>query len=253
MRPPKPILMFVIFVSALGCAIRAATTEPATTRAAERIVRLRDAVPIGRFRTAEQDVDLRNRISYSKRGELYFGQADVYDDNGDVKATQPLVVSGGKGGWNALSLKDERLENAEWQLVASGPADDEIWGVLDDSLNHRGKVILLAHSRDAGTTWAITTVNKPFGAGDYDSFSMSAEGHGRLSVYVEPEKKHPGRAGFYHFRTRDGGKTWGKPEHEPDALDPAEEIPEDEDPEPLKETPVQNVSAPHHIGQRASS
>ena len=46
----------------------------------------------------------------------------MLDENGDVKATQPLVVGGGKGGWNALSLKDERLENAEWQLVASGPA-----------------------------------------------------------------------------------------------------------------------------------
>ena len=101
-----------------------------------------DGVPIGRFRTGERDVDLRNRITYEGAHDFYFGQAETYDGDGDVSATVPLIVTAVKGAWLALNLEDERLKNAEWQYIASGPAAGEIWGVLDDSLNHEGKVLL---------------------------------------------------------------------------------------------------------------
>ena len=231
---------------AVGCAAigaKRSTTHPATTQAsaAPRTLHLSDAVPIVRFRTGDRDVDLRNRITYDGGRDLYFGQVDTVNGDGETSATLPVVVGLIKGGWVALSLEDPRLKNAEWQFVASGPAEKEIWGVLDDSLNHKGKVLLLAHSTDAGQTWSVASVEKPFGAGDYDSFAMDRNGHGRLSIYVAPDDKHPRRAGFYHLHTTDAAKTWSAPDHEADALDPAEEVPADEDIPPLKEAPTQSA------------
>ena len=228
---------------ALGCAI--AARPPSTTQISQpRTVKLDDAVPIARFRTEATEVDLRNQIKYEGQEDaIYFGQADTVDKDGEVAATQPLVVARVKGGWMALTLKDTHLPNAEWQLVATGPAQDEIWGVMDDVLNHAGKVILLAHSRDAGKTWTVWPVNKPFDTGDYDSFCMDKSGRGRLTIYIAPDEKHPRRAGFYHLRTTDGGSTWSAPEREADALDPADDVPEDEDPPPLRDTPLQSVRA----------
>ncbi len=221
---------------------RRAQEAPATTQASAspRKLSITDGKPIAHYREGEREVDLRNRISYEGGNDLYFGQADTYDGD-EVKSTLPLVVASVKGSWLALSLEDPRLKDAEWQLVASGPADGEIWGVLDDSLNHKAKVLLLAHSTDYGKRWSVVSVEKPFGSGDFDSFCMDKSGRGRLSIYISQDAKHPHRAGFYHLRTTDAAKTWSAPEHEADGLDPAEDIPEDEEVAPLKDAPMQNA------------
>jgi hypothetical protein len=247
----------LLAVALLGCAVaarratrpNATTPSPVTTR--PRVVGFaQQAVPIEKFRDEDHDVDLRNVLSddddahAGAGGDVYFGQCDQLGAGDETASTVPLVVMMQKGAWVALSLEDPRLKNAEWQFVASGPADGEIWGVLDDSLNYRGTALLVAHSADTGATWTVTAVNKPFGGGDYDSFRMDRTGHGRLSVYLAGTRRHPERAGFYHFRTTDAGKTWTAPEHEPDALEPADEVPADEDPEPLQTPPTQTAMLP---------
>ncbi len=195
------------------------------------MLRFADAIPLERFRGEHENIDLRQRITFADRGDLSFGQSDVYDDNDDVVATLPLIVASRKSSQLALSFADSRLRNAEWQFVASGPAKEEVWGVLDDSLNHKGRVVLLVHSTDAGESWSIDSIEKPAASGEYDSFAMAANGRGRLTIYVPPAPKHRGRAGFYHFRTIDGGKTWAQPEHERDSLTPADDIPADDEPD----------------------
>jgi hypothetical protein len=238
------LLGVALGVILLGCAAATRHAKPATTQsAAPRTLNLADSLPIARYREEDHEIDLKNVIGFTgKRGDVYFGQSDTYDENGDPSSTVPLIVAISKGAWGALSVKDDRLPDAEWQFVASGPADGEVWGVLDDSINHAGKAILLAHSTDSAATWNITAVHKPFDAGDYDSFAMDKSGHGRLTVYLAPGRKHPNRSGFYHFRTSDAGKTWSAPEHEADALDPADEVPADEDPPPLQTAPLQSAS-----------
>jgi hypothetical protein len=248
-------LSFVVLLSACSIAARRAAALPATTQAttsATHTVKLSDAVPLNRFRGDHTDVDLRQHIAFDNgegRGsgggggnDFYFGQCDTLDDNGETAATEPLVVAKVRGGWGAITLKDDRLANAEWQFVASGPAAGEIWGVLDDTLTARGKVLLLAHSTDAGETWGVTAIGKPFGAGESDSYCTDKTGRGRLTVYVAGDRRHRARGGYYHLRTTDGGVTWSAPEHEPDALDPAEEVPDTgDDPEPLRESPLRSV------------
>jgi hypothetical protein len=239
-RPYIALLAVIV----LGCAAAthrrsSSATSPST---APRQLSLQSAVPLDRFRDENHDVDLRNVLAFEKTGDVYFGQADTYEgDHETATATQPLMVAASKGAWLAIDFRDPRLPNAEWQFVASGPAEGEVWGVLDDTLTHKGKVILLAHSTDAAVTWSVSAINKPFDSGEYDSFAMDSAGHGRLSIYLAPTSKRPGRAGFYHFRTTDGGKSWSSPEHETDNLDPADDVPSDEDPPPLRSTPMQSA------------
>jgi hypothetical protein len=240
----------------LGCALaaRRSTTAPASQplTTPPRVHRFADeALPIDNFRDADHDVDLTNLISFNPaHSDLYFGQCDLIGGDNQTLATVPLVVAMQKGAWVALCLADERLRNAEWQFVASGPEDGEIWGVLDDSLDNKGRVILLAHSTDTGQTWTLTSINKPFPDGQYDSFRMDKTGHGRLSIYVPGTDNDPARAGFYHFHTPDRGKTWSAAEHEPDALDPADDVPSDEEPPPLKSTPTRSAMATKRFSLR---
>jgi hypothetical protein len=255
-RKPRcwPATALVLGVILLGCATAAAParrhgmTTPSTTQStAPRTLHFADAaVPLDRFRDDDHDVDLRNVISFPRRSDVYFGQCERQDPDGDTVSTAPLVVaaggSRGQGSWLALDFSDPRLPNAEWQFVATGPAKGEVWGVLDDTLTSRGAIVLLVHSTDSGATWTISPIAKPFESGEYDSFAMDSTGHGRLTIYLAPTNKHPRRAGFYHFRTTDGGKTWSTPEHESDALEPADEVPSDEAPEPLKSVPTQTAS-----------
>jgi hypothetical protein len=242
--------VFVCAVLLLGCAAAAPHSRrnltPATTQSsAPRTLRFADAaVSVDHFRDDDHDIDLRNVIHFEKDRDVYFGQSERYDADGNAVATVPLIVAGKKGAWLALSVADPRLPNAEWQFVASGPREGEMWGVLDDTLTGRAKIILLAHSLDAGVTWTLSQVIKPFEAGEYDSFAMDKSGRGRLTVYIAPTKNYPRRAGFYHFRTTDAGQTWSPPDHEPDALDPADDVSPDEEPEPLQSTPTQTARVP---------
>jgi len=239
----RAVVLFTVIILGCAAATHRRTTGPSSQSAAPRRFTLADAVPIERFRDETHEVDLRNVMSFAKAGDVYFGSADTYEGERDsASATSPLIVAASKGAWMAIDLHDPRLPNAEWQFVASGPADGEVWGVLDDSLTHTGRNILLVHSTDAAVTWNVSVINKPFDTGEYDSFAMDKSGRGRLTIYLTPAKKHPGRAGFYHFHTADGGKTWSSPDHESDSLNPADDVPTDEDPPPLKSTPMQSAS-----------
>ena len=99
-----------------------------------------------------------------QKRELYFGQAETYDNDDNVIATEPIVVARVGASWMALSLADPRIDNAEWLFNAAGPKAGEIWGVLDDQIDEKSAaVLLLAHSSDAGQTWTITPLPKQNG------------------------------------------------------------------------------------------
>src|SRR4051794_15900203 len=120
-----PIVLFGVIL--IGCAggagPRAARyLAPATTQSSEpRTLRFADgSQPIDHFQDDGHDVDLRNVIHVDEKAssaDVYFGQCERTNADGDVLDTFPLIVatlSGKKGGWRALSLADPRLGNAEW-------------------------------------------------------------------------------------------------------------------------------------------
>jgi hypothetical protein len=235
-------------VAAFGCAAGVRSRAAPTTAPASQPVRLltvSQGVGIDAFRRGDTDVDLPQVIRFPGASDVYFGSADTTDADQNITATTPLIVKSLKRGWRALSVADPRLPDAEWVFVASGPASQEMWGVLDNQIGDPGTVLLLAHSTDAGKSWSLNAIDKPFHSGEYDSFAMDKTGRGRLTIYVTRKTAH-GHAGFYHLRTSDGGMTWSSPQYEADALLPADDVTEDE-PEPLRSPPTQNAEAPHPL------
>lgn len=221
----------------------APAAPPATTQStAARTLRFADAVPLRRLRKPDNDIDLRNQITLADKSTIYFGQVDTLNADGDTTATSPILVAKRTTQWLALDFSDQHVTNAEFLFVAAGPAKNEIWTILDNNLDNPAKVLLLAHSTDAGQTWTLTTIHKPHGSGSYDSFAMDKSGHGRLTIYLTPHQAARNRAGFYHLRTTDDGQTWSAPQYEADSLQPADEVPADEDPEPLQQ-PDDSITA----------
>ncbi len=241
-------LLVVVFMAAVGgCASRGLTPASGVVTTLPRLVRLSDASPLERFRTEDTDFNLSSRLSMGEDNTLYFGQLDTSDQNDKVTATSPVVVAKVNGRWEAISLADDRLPDAEFLFTAAGPAENEIWAVLDDQIADPADVVLLAHSIDAGRTWMLTTVRKPHGFGTYDSFAMDRSGRGRLTVYLTADEAKT-RPGYYSFRTSDDGRTWTGPDYERDNLRTADDISDDDDPEPLQDLPPLRTAAAHNKG-----
>jgi hypothetical protein len=235
--PTQAQLRYVLMVMAaiaVGCAadtIRQASaaqpaTGPSTQPSGTITLRLADAVGGNDLEQGDWQLDMQSQIPFKDR-PLYFGQLATY--GGDDKATATVPVIGFKQDDKLMALKidDPRLVNAGWSYIAAGPTTPEFWGVLDASLEDHQPAVLIAHSTDSGTTVQISSLPKPLPAAVFDSFCMDRHGHGRLSLYVYRDQAKLRQAGYYHYRTTDGGKSWSGPEHEPDGMLPADDAPDD--------------------------
>jgi hypothetical protein len=189
-----------------------------------------DAVPLDHLQNIGEP-NLSHQIRLSKGGRLYFGTMDRYNNDDEVIASIPILAKKVDGEFVGLPLADTRLRDAAWAYAGGGPNKGEVWGVLDASLNANQPDLLVVHSTDAGATFTIRAIAKPDEVAEFDSFCMGPDGNGRVSVYVGADVSSDAiKPGYYHYRTTDGGKTWSKPEYEPDAMSPGREVPEDEQP-----------------------
>ena len=220
-------LLACVLVGA-GCA----SNHPSPSRETGTI-RLADAVMLDRLVTADAEVTMTDVLRPSERPAVYFGQIDHTDVEGEaIVATEPILATRDDRRWNAVRIADERMPNGTWMYVGAGPANGEAWAVLDADPELAGAslIVLLLHSRDAGATWTTIAIQKPSPLAMFDSFGMAPH-RGRLTVY-QPAG-HPGAgAGYYHYTTTDGGTTWMRSANfEPDAMIPADPVPESEQPE----------------------
>lgn len=244
---PFRIVLTILAAIAIGCAaetLRPAAAAQATTSATTSAttqpigaitLRLADAVAADDLEQGDWEVDMQSQIPFKDR-PILFGQLATYGS--DDKATASIPVLGFKqdGKLMALKIDDPRLVNAGWSYIAAGPTGQEFWGVLDASLDDQQPTILIAHSTDSGTTLKIASLPKPLPVAEFDSFCMDRTGHGRLSLYVYRDKAKLRQAGYYHYRTADGGKSWSGPEHELDGMLPAEDAPDDVSEPPQRPT-----------------
>src|SRR5438067_6436555 len=109
MNPTSRWWTTLFSVMLLGCAAAAPHRHAATTSDAATTQPLSDkprtihfsdaALPIDRFRDDDHDIDLRNVINFDKHGDVYFGQVDRTNQDGDTTATLPIVVALQKGAW----------------------------------------------------------------------------------------------------------------------------------------------------------
>lgn len=199
-----------------------ATTQPSGAVS----LQLSDAVASNDLEQGDWEVDMQSQIPFKDR-PIFFGQLATYGPDDQPTATIPLI--GYKNGDKLMAMKidDPRLVNAGWSYIAAGPDTPEFWGVLDASLDDHQPQIVIAHSTDSGSTMQIESLPKPMKVAVFDSFSMDRQGHGRLSLYVYRDQAKLEQAGYYHYRTVDGGKNWTGPEHEADGMLPAEDAPDD--------------------------
>lgn len=194
----------------------------------ERELKLSTAVPIPKLRKEAEQLDYAYKVDApSAKRLLYFGHLTNSDE-----LSLPVIIVATGGRLKAVPVETHFGADL-WQRVILGPNPLEIFGILDQPDDDRIDTLTIAHSTDGGDTWAITTLRKPSNEASFYDFAMSRDGHGRLSVQVDESTDPPNRIkpGLYHYRTTDGGKTWTAADFEPDQTKPADEVPEDEQPE----------------------
>ncbi len=214
------------------------TTRPATRQNADvwllHAYHMKDAQPLGNFESTLDTTRLIYRvqpIGARTRPTIYFGEVRTRQDDTTVAA---FIAQEKNGTMKGVILNDRRLLGCQWEWVGGGPGADEIWGVLDCESDPAPDDLALVHSTDGGANWELFRLPKPVYYATFADFAMAGDGHGRISMYVEGNYQGSVKAGYYHYRTVDGGKTWAPPQWEKDEMTAGEEVPDSEQPDPTK-------------------
>jgi hypothetical protein len=209
------------------------------------IIQMAAAKPINTATDAVPTLNLQNLVTISGQS-VYFGQLETYDNDGEVDGSIPVLAR--RSGQDVLGIKvqSDTKANESWAYVGAGPTKNEIWGIIDANLDDATADLLLVHSGDGGKSFAVQRLHKPHPAAQFDSFSMSREGVGRVSVYLARADAGARGAGYYHYRTKDGGRTWSSAQYEHDSMLPAQDVPDEDEPSHLQRAAYREKT-PHPI------
>jgi len=215
-----------------------------------KTLRLSDAVDLRRAMRADEETDLAYKLQFGRdQLPIYFGELNTYDDDDQPLTSVPIIAQKQGQKWRAIRLDDSHLKNAAWVVVAAGPVRGEIWGVLDQPIDMSRSGggddlqtdLLLVHSTDAGQTFSLVALRKPYPAAEFDSLCIGGNGRGRISVYLASgDSSDKTRPGYYSFTTSDKGQSWTRGRFEADSLVPAGRVSDDEQPD--IHSPVQTAS-----------
>lgn len=148
---------------------------------------------------------------------------------------QPVILVSTKRGWKLFEMPGD-ASGRRWVHAASVDLGEHLFAISELTIESPGWSLEVVASHDGGRTWEHTsTVDKPNYQALFHGFSMDANGHGQLVVYLEDQglgdpqgmagrahrllrpKDFPPRPGNYVYTTRDGGRTWSKPKYVPNA------------------------------------
>jgi hypothetical protein len=208
---------------------RGATTGPYPGT----VIQMAGTKPINTASDAVPSLNLQNLVTISGQ-TVYFGQLETYDDDGEVNGSIPVLARRSGQDVFGVKVQSDAKANESWAYVGAGPTKNEIWGIVDANLDDVTADLLLVHSGDGGRSFAVQRMHKPHPAAQFDSFSMSHEGVGRVSVYLARADAGPRGAGYYHYRTKDGGRTWSSAQYEHDSMLPAQDVPDEDEPSHLQ-------------------
>jgi hypothetical protein len=189
-----------------------------------------DAQPLKNFESATDQTQLVYRVqlvNLRSKPSICFGEVYRREDDTTVAS---FIAQQQNGKWQAIILNDPALLGCGWEWVGGGPGASEIWGVLDSLSDPTPDNLALVHSSDGGANWELVRLRKPVYYATFTAFAMAGDGHGRISLHVEGDYKGSAKAGYYHYRTTDGGKTWSAPQWERDEMTAGEEVPESQQP-----------------------
>jgi hypothetical protein len=201
---------------------------PATQPSGSQLLRLADAQPINTAADAQPSLNLQNKITEGGQ-TVYFGQLETYDGD-DLTASIPVIARRDGQRILGLPVRSDAKSNEAWAYVGAGPGGAEMWAIVDANIDDKTSDLLLVHSVDNGRTFTVTYLRKPQPAAQFDSFAMDRDGIGRVSVYLARSDAGRRGAGYYHYRTRDAGRTWTLAEYEHDSMQPADDVPDSDQP-----------------------
>lgn len=217
--------------------------KPGTTAFTGPVVSMSRAVPLEKLEVDDWEPNLLNKLESPLAARTtYFGELDAYSDDADPDTDKPddavpiIAVRDSDGSFKALALVGGPLRESGWQFVGAGPHPGEIWGALDVVTDAQHGRFVLAHSTDGGKTFQLASFPKPCKLANFFDFAMARDGHGRATLSLDTDCGAV-KAGLYHYRTDDDGKTWStQPAYEPDAMVRADPVPDDEQPDAASET-----------------
>ena len=230
-RSSIPHFSFLLLatLAVAGCTqpMTPAGTSPATVTLPIQWITISqsESQPLIKLRPSGTTIDLAFKLKTPLADHLfYFGEMENNDQQ-----MMPFVAIKENGRMQALRLEKE-WGSDRWTMVCAGPNAGEVWGVLDQPKDDPGDTFSLVHSADGGKSWQVGSIHKPCDAAGFVDLVMAKNGKGRFTLMLDADCPSNAKlkAGLYHYRTTDGGKTWAAPEYEPDATRPAEEVPEEE-------------------------
>jgi hypothetical protein len=192
-------------------------------------VKLDDAKPLIRMAKAGETAQFSFKLKLPNADHsIYFGEIQ----NGDEQLV-PIVGTRNGQQYRVVKLEKEWGYN-QWRTVLSGPHPAELWGLLDQANDDQSgdtltDEVAFVHSTDGGKTFQVGTLHKPCRKATVADLVMAKNGRGRITLSLG-EDCGKLKAGLYHYRTSDGGKTFHSPQYEPDNTNPAEDVPDDEQP-----------------------
>jgi hypothetical protein len=232
-------LAMLLVLGLFCCGCGATKQTPATTQAditarasSDTIpiiwtqITLNNFQPLIKLQQAGDSTEFSFKLSTGQEGDrvLYFGEIKNGDDQ-----LMPIVAQ--RAGKQFVAVKMQKtLGYDQWQQVVSGPRNDEIWGFFDQSEENQTHEMTLIHSLDGGQTLRLAVMRKPCKEATFYDFVMAKNGSGRLTLGLAKDCNSGIKAGLYHYKTTNGGLTWSRPEYEPDATQPSEDVPDDEQP-----------------------
>lgn len=143
--------------------------------------------------------------------ELVFTCIENRGPNNDSDEFRAVIFVKEGARWRQINLPKANYTYAAWEYAGRSRSKPAVWAIAQFGHAGLGPDLEIAHSANDGRTWrhqhSLTKISR-FAV--FDSFSMSRNGRGSLTIRLQdtPEPEH--RDGYYTYTTTNSGRTWSK-------------------------------------------
>jgi len=132
-------------------------------------------------------------------------------------ALHPLVLTRSRlTGWKAWEFEGDSLQRLGWKYVGQTVDRKVLFAVLDSEAESPSWDLEIIRSDDYGRSWVPTgRIRKPYFYAVLSNVSMHTGGDGTITVLLDEDYGTGDPAGYYHYSTNDGGRSWSDPTYSP--------------------------------------
>lgn len=140
-----------------------------------------------------------------------------------LNLSEPVILRKLGNNWKFVVFPS--LNHTGWVYAGASFERGELWAILDSTPDSKGAGLYLFRSADHGESWQLFSgVKPPTIQAEFVAFTMTADGHGRITVHQDDDTAAIPR-GLYAYASTDGGKTWTGPAFTADDLISADNPP----------------------------